>query len=125
MIYALAPDGTTMRMANDAINALVADRALPLALFHDHFLDRPGGTAVFQVRDAAEVDAIDAALARHLGGWQAVAHPLIFAFNAAAFDEQIAYTLREYQGEDWEALRRERRPRYGNPAREAETGIEA
>lgn len=124
LVYALASEGTTMRQANDAINALVADRDLPLALFHDHFLDRPGGTAIFHVRTPDDVDAIDAALVRYLEGWHAIAHPLIFSFNAAAFDEQIAYTLREYQGEDWDTLKRDKRPHYGNPAREAQTGIE-
>lgn len=124
LVYALAPDGTSMRAANDAINALVADRELPLALFHDHFLDRPGGTAIFQVTNPDDIDAIDTALKRHLAGWNSAAHPLIFSFNAAAFDEQIAYTLREYQGQDWETLQREKRPHYGNPVREAQTGLE-
>lgn len=124
LVYAPAPEGTTMRTANDAINALVADRELPLALFHDHFLDAPGGMAIFQVTGPENVDAIDLALVRHLSGWHSAAHPLIFSFNAAAFDEQIAYTLREYQGQDWETLRRERRPHFGNPVREAQTGIE-
>lgn len=124
LVYALAPGGTSMRAANDAINALVADRELPLALFHDHFLDRPGGTAIFQVTTPNEIDALDGGMKRHLSDWHSVAHPLIFSFNAAAFDEQIAYTLHEYQGEDWEALQREKRPHFGNPVREAQTGEE-
>ena len=50
--------------------------------------------------------------------------PLIFSRNPAAFDEQIAFTLSAYRGEDWERLQREERPTYGDPRREAETAEE-
>lgn len=124
LLYALAPQGTTMRAANDAINAVTADRTLPLAIFHDHFLGEPGGMIVFHVEDAVRIAAIEAASARHLPGWRVELRPMIFSFNPAAFDEQIAYTLAAYQGHDWEMLKKEKRPAYGNPSREAQSGIE-
>ncbi|MGD0189430.1 MAG: hypothetical protein ABSD74_01680 [Rhizomicrobium sp.] len=127
LVYAGAPDGTAMRAANDAINAinaLVGDEALPLCFFHDHFLDRPGGLAVFYVTSHADVDAIDEGIVRHLKDWNAEARPLIFSFNPAAFDEQIAYTLRTYRDKDWSELKTHTRPAYANPFREAEAGIE-
>jgi len=124
LLYAMAPSGFTMRQANDAINAMTGDRDLPLAVFHDHFLDAPGGTIVFHVTEAAGIDRIEAACARQLGNWRIELRPLIFSFNPAAFDEQIAYTLGIYQGQDWESLRKQKRPAYGNPSHEAVSGIE-
>ena len=124
VLYALAPEGMAMRAANDGINALVGDKTLPLAIFHDHFLDRPGGLAVFYVQYGTEIEALDDGIARHLDGWLAETRPLIFSHSPAAFDEQIAYTLRTYRDEDWAVVQTLNRPAYGNPAREAETGIE-
>jgi len=60
----------------------------------------------------------------YLEGWQVEFQPLIFSFSLAAFDEQIAFTLRAYRGIDWEDLQREHRPSYGNPALEADTAQE-
>ena len=51
-------------------------------------------------------------------------HPLIFSRSPAAFDEQIAFTLRAYWGGDWELLQKEERPSYGDPRLEAETAVE-
>ena len=124
VLYALAPEGMAMRAANDGINALVGDKMLPLAIFHDHFLDRPGGLAVFHTQSVAEIEALDYGIAKHLDGWRVEARPLIFSHSPSAFDEQIAYTLRTYRDEDWAVVQTLNRPAYGNPAREAETGIE-
>ena len=54
MVYAIAPEGFTARKANDAINALIADPEMPLALWHDHFLGGPGGCAIFYVETDAQ-----------------------------------------------------------------------
>jgi len=124
ILWATAPDGTTMRAANDCINDLVGDRSLPLAVFHDHFLDRAGGIVVFQIEDAGQARTLGEGISRHLSGWQVETRPLIFSHSASAFDEQIAYTLRTYRNEDWSQLRTISRPRYGDPSREAQTGIE-
>ena len=51
-------------------------------------------------------------------------NPLIFSYNPAAFDEQIAYTLKSYRDTDWETLRRAERPSYSDPRAEAETAEE-
>jgi len=124
LVYAVAPGGMKMRAANDAINALTDDGRLPLAVFHDHFLDSPGGIVVFHAEAPDDVDAVEAGAARHLAGWRVEIRPLIFSFSPAAFDAQIAYTLRTYRDADWESLRREHRLTYGNPSREAMTGVE-
>ncbi len=62
---------------------------------------------------------------RHLEGWDMQIQPLIFSYSPAAFDEQTAFTLKQYRGRDWEALQRDRRPSYGNPVRESQTAEEA
>ena len=123
LVYALAPDGLAAAEANRIFNEFVADRSLPLAIYHDHFIGRPGGVALFYVEGAQERDALYGQ--RHLAGWQVDVRPLIFSFSPAAFDEQIAFTLKQYRGADWEELQKEKRPSYGrNPGREAETATE-
>ncbi|GEM_PF-1078594 len=122
LVYALAPEGTSPAQANRQFNQFVADRSLPLVLFHDHFIGEPGGVALFFVETPQERAML--AQCPGLAGWQVEVRPLIFSYSPAAFDEQIAFTLRAYREAEWEALRQERRPAYGNPAREAETAQE-
>jgi hypothetical protein len=108
---------------NERFNEYVADRRLPLCLFHDHFIGTLGGVAIFFVATPAERDALHAS--NILEGWKVEVHPLIYSHSPAAFDEQIAFTLRAYRSTDWEQLQREQRPRYGNPSDEANSGREA
>ena len=54
LVYALAPDGTSAREANDLLNEYVADRSRGLAVWHDHFIGEHGGTVVLEVRDEQE-----------------------------------------------------------------------
>lgn len=122
LVYALAPEDFSAAEANQSFNAFVADRDLPLALFHDHFIGQPGGVALFYVSNAEERDALLGS--RHLADWQVDFQPLIFSRSPAAFDEQIAFTLKAYREADWESLQRERRPSYGDPRREAESAEE-
>ncbi len=122
LVTGLAPEGTPPAQANRQFNQFVADRRLPLVLFHDHFIGEPGGVAIFFVETAEERERL--ARCEALAGWQVEVRPLIFSYSPAAFDEQIAYTQRAYRGVDWEQLRQEKRPSYGNPAREAETASE-
>jgi len=124
LVYALAPDGTLPSEANRIFNEFVGDRSLPLVLFHDHFIGKPGGIAIFYIENTEEREALFNA--KHLSGWNVEIRPLIFSYSPSAFDEQIAYTLSAYRGEDWQSLRSEERPSYGhNPRLEAETAQEA
>jgi hypothetical protein len=120
LVYALAPDGIPAADANRIFNAYIGDRRLPLPVFHDHFIGRPGGLVIFYAATAAERQAL--AESRWLEGWQVDVHPLIFSRSPAGFDEQTAFTLRAYRGRDWEQLQREPQP--GDPGREAETAVE-
>ncbi len=122
MVYALAPEGMPASEANRIFNAYIGDRRLPLPVFHDHFIGRPGGLALFYAATGAERQAL--AESQWLAGWQVAIHPLIFARSPAGFDAQTAFTLRAYRGLDWETLQREPQPPSSDPGREAETAAE-
>lgn len=123
LVYALAPQGLNAAEANRIFNAFIAESGLPPALYHDHFIGQPGGVGIFFVETPAERDAL--LNQDFLKGWQVEYQPLIFSYSPAAFDEQIAFTLRAYRGIEWEGLQKEQRPAYGKPGLEAETAQEA
>ena len=122
LLYALAPGDMPAAEANRILNAFIGDPALPLAIFHDHFIGQPGGLIIFYVETTAERDAL--LRQTYLENWRVEIQPLIFSHSPAALDEQIAFTLRAYRGLNWETLQKEQRPSFGNPSREAETAEE-
>ncbi|HSL44694.1 MAG TPA: hypothetical protein VK897_14755 [Anaerolineales bacterium] len=122
VLYALAPVDMPAAEANRILNAFLGDPALPLAIFHDHFIGQPGGIVIFYVETPQARDAL--LTQNYLDGWHVEIQPLIFSHSPSAFDEQITFTLRAYRGVDWASLRRDKRPSYGNPSREAETAEE-
>ena len=122
LLYALAPGDMPAADANRILNTFIGDPALPLAIFHDHFIGQPGGIVIFYVQTPEERDALLAQT--YLQGWDVEIQPLIFSHSPAAFDEQISFTLRAYRRVSWEALQQEKRPSYGSPSREAETAEE-
>lgn len=124
LVYALAPETLHPAQANDRFNAFIADASLPLVVFHDHFIGQPGGVALFFVENPTQGDALFTVTTRALDGWQVEIRPLIFSRSPAAFDEQIAYTLRTYRAQNWEVVQRQQRPAYGSPIRESETASE-
>ena len=121
-VHALAPESLSAAQANRDFNAFVANRDLPLALFHDHFIGRAGGVALFYIASPAERDAL--LEQEQLRDWQVEIHPLIFSRSPAAFDEQIAFTLKAYRDQNWDQLQMEDRPSYGDPHQEAESASE-
>jgi hypothetical protein len=122
LLYALAPGDMPAAEANRILNDFIGDPALPLAIFHDHFIGQPGGIVIFYVETPEERDALLSQ--KYLEGWHVDIQPLIFSRSPSAFDEQIAFTLRAYRGVNWETLQKEKRPSFGNPSREAETAEE-
>ena len=122
LVYALAPDDILPSDANRLFNEFVSDRSLPLVIFHDHFIGKRGGVAVFFAESEEERGALENS--SHLKDWNIEIQPLIFSYSPAAFDEQIAYTLSAYRDTEWEALKKIERPSYGNPREEAETAEE-
>ncbi|OTA41773.1 MAG: hypothetical protein A6D92_03955 [Symbiobacterium thermophilum] len=65
LVYALAPEGGSPAEANRLLNAYVADERRGLAVFHDHFIGRPGGVAIFFAETAEQRAAI-----ADLGPWR-------------------------------------------------------
>lgn len=125
MLYALAPQDISASSANQIINQICSDIRLPLALYHDHFIGEIGGIVMFYAESAEDRNALQTHLQEYLAGWEYKIHPLIFSYNPAALDEQIAYTLHAYRETDWEQLQKDKRPAYGNPREEAESASES
>lgn len=125
LVYALAPEGMRAAEANRAINSMIGDDRLPLALWHDHFLGEPGGCVVFYV--ASKDQQVALFENQHLVGWRVHYRPMVFSFSPAAFDAQISYTLQTYGQSDWDELRQVGRPDYDgrNVQAEAETAQES
>jgi hypothetical protein len=104
LVYALAPDGTTAREANDRLNEYISDRQRGFVVFHDHFTGKPhGGVAVFDVRDSEAYELLE----DHgpLEGWQVSVHALTFALAATGFAAQMELTAEGYGGKTLEQLR--------------------
>lgn len=120
MLYALAPQSVHPKEANRLINELISSEKTPLCVFHDHFLGQAGGTAFFDIKDLAEVDAIETMVNEILADWNVEIRPLIFSHNPAALDEQIEYTISGYSDESWNDLKKENRPVYVSPKDEVE-----
>ena len=96
LVYALAPDGTSAREANDRLNAYVADARRGLAVWHDHFIGQHGGAIVLDVRSDEEEALLDEP--GPLAGWRLSVHPLTFSLSALGFSAQTSFTLEQYRG---------------------------
>jgi hypothetical protein len=96
LVYALAPEGTPAREANDRLNEYVADPQRGLSVWHDHFVGAHGGVAVLDVRSEEEQSLLDDP--GPLAGWQISVHPLTFSLSAVGFAAQTSFTLESYRG---------------------------
>jgi len=95
-VYALAPEGTSARDANDRLNEYVADRRRGLSVWHDHFVGVHGGAVVLDVRSQSERDLLEDP--GPLAGWELAIHPLTFSLSAVGFAAQTSFTLERYRG---------------------------
>jgi hypothetical protein len=96
LVYALAPEGTTAREANDRLNEYVADGSRGLSVWHDHFVGTHGGAVVLDVRSEEERALLDEP--GPLAGWAISVHPLTFSLSAVGFAAQTSFTLESYRG---------------------------
>jgi hypothetical protein len=96
LVYALAPEGTTPREANDRVNEYVADRRRGLAVWHDHFIGVHGAAIVFEIHSEEEQSLLDDP--GPLAGWQMAVHPLVYSLTAVGFDALTSFTLERYGG---------------------------
>ena len=95
LVYAIAPEGTTARDANDRLNEYVADQRRGLAVWHDHFVRVHGGAVVLDVRSDQEQALLDDP--GPLAGWELSVHPLTFSLSAVGFAAQTSFTLERYR----------------------------
>ena len=94
LVVANAPENLKLREANALFNEYIGDRKRGHCVYHDHFMDRPGGVAVF----ALENDEQRENLGVDLNGWNLEIHPLIESRSAAGFVYQLDYTSSNYAG---------------------------
>jgi hypothetical protein len=102
LVYALAPEGTTAREANDRLNEYLADPRRGVAVWHDHFVGAHGGAVVLEVRSEEEHARLEDP--GPLAGWSIAVHPLTFSLSAVGFAAQTSFTLESYRGVSLEDL---------------------
>ena len=106
LVYAVAPQGTSARRANDLLNAYVEAPGRGVPVFHDHFTGRPhGGVAVFEVRSQDEEARLEDVA--QLSGWTVELHPLTFSLTGVGFVAQTELTIEGYGKTTLDTLRRE------------------
>jgi hypothetical protein len=71
-------------------------------VYHDHFIGRHGGVAVFEIGSEEERERLDDP--GELEGWSIAIHPLVFSQTAVGFAAQTAFTLDRYRGTSLEQL---------------------
>lgn len=104
LVYAVAPEGTSARNANDALNAYIGESGRGLPVFHDHFTGTPhGGIAILEVR-AADEEVLLADLGP-LADWDVAVHPLTFSLTGIGLFAQAELTIEGYGKTTIEALR--------------------
>lgn len=95
LVYALAPDGISRKEADNLFNDYVAQVERGVVVHHDHFIDRAGAFAVFEITDEAQKAML--AQPGPLDGWTIAAHPLVFSPDGAGFFMQADSTLRHFR----------------------------
>jgi hypothetical protein len=96
LMYALVPEGTTAREANDRLNEYVADSWRGLW----------SGTTTWSARTAARSCSTSARrrsgrysmIPGPLAGWEMAVDPLTFSLSAVGFAAQTSFTLESYRG---------------------------
>jgi hypothetical protein len=102
LVYALAPEGIRAAEANRLLNEYIGDERRGLVVYHDHFIGRHGGVAVFEISSDEERGRLDDP--GELEGWSIAIHPLVFSLTAVGFAAQTAFTLDRYRGTSLEQL---------------------
>lgn len=95
LVYALAPSDMTRRDADSLFNDYIADEARGVVVQHDHFIDRPGAFAVFEILN--EEQRVKLAEPGPLAGWAISSHPLVFSPDGAGFFMQADSTMRHFR----------------------------
>ncbi len=91
-----APDSMPVNEANYAFNRFVEYPHKGIVLFEDHFVDSPGGAAIFSVQTSEQLRSLINPF--DLKGWKSQVHPLLFAKGPTEFMYTIDYSLGFYNG---------------------------
>jgi hypothetical protein len=108
-VYALAPSDANVRSSNHLFNDYISNSRRGLVVFHDHFVNRPGGIAVFDVRSDEEAKMLDNP--GPLDGWKIEIYGLAHSITAVGFAAQMNYTLEQYGGTTLDVLASEEEPK--------------
>lgn len=92
-----APERTSLRDADVQFNKFISDKANGLVLYHDHFVDEPGATALFYVESESELERLEQHQA--LQGWSVKVHPLTFTEKPIEMLYQTDFTMGVYRGQ--------------------------
>ena len=71
-----SPSGVNARQANELFNEYIGDHARGLAVYHDHFIGRHGGLAVFEVTTEEQKAKLDPG---PLENWELTSYPLTYS----------------------------------------------
>ncbi len=91
LVYALAPLGVNAGQANVLFNDYIGDPARGLAVYHDHFIGRHGGVAVFEITTEEQKAKLDDP--GPLEDWELTSYPLTYSRTAVGFVAQAEFTL--------------------------------
>lgn len=108
LVYALAPEGIRAGEADDLFNDYIGERDRGLCVYHDHFIGRHGGVAVFAVRTDDELARLQDP--GPIEGWKIATHPLTFSLTPVGFAAQVDFTLRTYRDTTLEELAEAEQP---------------
>ena len=85
-----------MSDADIDFNEFITDRSKGMVLFHDHFVGRAGGFAIFYVDSERELESLQDK--KQLKDWEFQIFPLTFTELPIEFLYQIDFTLGTYRG---------------------------
>jgi hypothetical protein len=96
MVLGTCKEKITLREANSLFNNYITNKKRGHCVFHDHFLDVPGGIAFFEVNSKEQEETLY--IKNELPDWELTIHPLILSRSASGFVYQLDYTSSQYGG---------------------------
>jgi hypothetical protein len=96
VLIAYSPGGMSLSEADVAFNEFISDKSNGMVLFHDHFVGRSGGIAIFFVDSQGELDSLQSK--ERLKDWELQIYPLTFTEIPVEFLYQIDFTMGVYRG---------------------------
>lgn len=109
LLPGVTPAVASVRQCNHDFNDYIGDSRRGLCVFHDHFVARPGGIAVFDVHSDAQIDMLDDP--GPLRDWQLSVHTMAESLTAVGFVAQMDFTIAHYADTSVERLRAEEEPK--------------